>query len=191
MKLKSELAKYSGTIFVFLFVVSSFSYSQDKEAKITLSFENRDSVNLCKAYVSSGDSAVKEVSVKLFVQGMFSQLQIGKDASTNEEGIANFYLAKDIRADKNGRITVIAKIEDDENYANTETKETIVWGIKKVIADSENSERAFWASRNRAPIYLIIIADLIIFGVWGTLVYVIIQVFKLKNINKQITTKQI
>lgn len=190
MKSNRLITKYSGTVFVFLFVLFAYSYAQDKKAKINLSFENRDSVNICKVYVSSGDSAVKEVSVKLFIQGMFSQLQIGRDAATNEEGIAVFTLSKDIRADGNGKIIVIAKIEDDGNYANTETKAQITWGIKKVVPDSGSLPRSLWASRERAPVYLIIVANLIILGVWGTLIYVIVQVVKLKKLNKHMASKK-
>ena len=127
--------KLIGTLFAFLLILSLSLIAQDKEARITLSFEKHDSLYVCKAHVSSNDSAAKDAGVKLFVQRMYSLLPIGRSVATNEEGISNFNFPKDIPADRNGKLTVVAKIEDDENYANTETKAEIDWGVARANSD--------------------------------------------------------
>lgn len=177
--------KFSGLFFIIFMICTVVLNAQDKEAKITLAFENGDSLKICKAAVTSNDSAVKEVAVKLYVQRMFSLLPVG-DGTTDDEGIVNFEFPNDIPADQNGKLTIIAKIEDDENYKNTETRAEIDWGLKRNSVDSESAERSLSASRDKAPIYFIVATNLIIIGIWGTLIYVVLQIFKIKKISKHL-----
>ena len=172
-----------------LLLMSTCLVAQDKEAKITLHIEKKDTVYVCSARVTSADSVVTDVSVKLFIQRMFSLLTVGRDATTNEEGIAHFNLPSDIPCDLDGKLTVVAKIEDDENYVNTETKTTVDWPVKRAAADPQDNGRALWASRDKAPIYLILASNIILIGIWGTLIYVITQIFRLKKIAKRSVTK--
>ncbi len=167
----------------FIFV-SLFSFAQEKEAKMTLSFEMEDSTKVCKVQVISEEKPVSEVAVKIYVQRLFSQLPVGDDATTDENGIAKINFPEDIPGDEKGNLTVIAKIEDDENYGTLETKENINWGIPKVKA--EEMGRSLYASRENAPIYFIVVSNLIILGIWGTLIYVITQIFKIKKISKHL-----
>jgi hypothetical protein len=165
------------------------SIAQNKVSKMQLSFEKKDTLNICKVHVTSGDSVVRDVSVKLFVQRMFSELPVGKSISTNEGGIAAFIFPKDIPADRNGKLVVIAKITDDENYGNAETKAEINWGTQRPASNAEDSERTLWASRGLAPVFLIIASNLIILSVWGTLIYVVVQAFRIKKIGKKLINK--
>ena len=61
----------------------TFSFAQDKEAKITLTFEKVDSLNVCKAFVTSEGQPVIEVPVKLSVKRLFSKLPIGDAIPTD------------------------------------------------------------------------------------------------------------
>ena len=77
--------------------------------------------------------------------------------------------------------TVFAKIEDDENYRNSETKGEINWGVIIKADDDGTSDRTLWGSGDRAPIYLIIASKAILLTIWGALIYVVIQIFRLKK----------
>jgi len=176
--------KYIFSLIAGLIFASSFSLAQENEAKMTLSFEKEDSVNFCRVFVTSGDKPVSEVSVKIYVQRLFGLLPVGDDVSTDENGIASFEFPNDIPGDDKGTLTVIAKIEDDDNYGSLETKGYISWGVPKTkITDMG---RSLSASRENAPIYFIIVSNLIILGIWGTLIYVITQIFKIKRISKHL-----
>jgi len=56
-------------------------------------------------------------------------------------------------------------------------------GVIKVATDADKNERSLSASRERAPIYFMVTSDLIIAGIWGTLIYIVFQVFKIKSIS--------
>jgi hypothetical protein len=170
----------------FLFTIG-ISFAQEKAANMTLKFEKEDSINVCKVIVKSEDLPVSEVSVKLYVQRLFSLLPIGKSVSTDENGIASFNFPNDIPGDENGKLTIIAKIEDDENYGTLEAKGNANWGLPKTKVNE--LERSLSGSRARAPIYFIIVSNLIIIGIWGTLIYVIFQLFKIRKISKHLIKK--
>ncbi len=163
-------------------LICSNNFAQDKQAELKLSFAKEDSLNVCKVNVVSEGQPVAEVSVKLFVKRLFGLLPVGEE-STDETGVASFEVPNDIPADASGKLTIIAKIEDDENYENVETEAAVNWGVIIKDDDSVKLDRSLSASRENAPIYFIIVSNLIIAGIWGTIFYVILQVFKIKRIS--------
>ncbi|WP_269243258.1 hypothetical protein [Flavobacterium limnophilum] len=170
---------------MFLFSIA-ISNAQDKEAKITLTFEKADSLYVCKALVTSEGIQVSEVPVNLSVKRLFGNLPIGEAIATDSTGVATFDFPIDIPS-RDGKLTIYAKIVDDENYRNTETSGVANWG-KVVVSDNSNiEERSIAAGRDKAPIYFITASLLIIFLIWGTLIYAVLQVFKIKRLGKNAT----
>lgn len=168
-----------------LIVLCLFSFfvnlqAQDVEAKLKMEFV-KDSLITCNVYVTSSDTVARNVEVLLFVKRLYSQMQIGDAASTDENGMATFEFPKDIPSDANGKLLVIAKIEDNEIYANTEISQSTKWGIPRATITA--ADRSLSGSRDNAPIYFIIAANLIIVLIWGTLLYAILQVFKIRKLN--------
>ncbi len=173
-----------------LVVLLGFSgplFAEGDDAKIVLTFEKRDSINTCKALVTSNDTPVKEIEVKLYVQRMFSLLPVGDAVATDEEGISSFEFPNDIPADLDGKLTVFAKVEDDENLGNLEAKGQIDWGAPRLSNDI--MERSLSGSRSNAPWILTIVSNIIILGIWGTLVYVVTQLFKIKKLSRHLAKK--
>jgi len=159
------------------------SFAQDKEAKITLTFEKIDSLNVCKALVISEGRPVVEVPVNLSVKRLFSRLPIGDAIATDSTGVATFEFPNDIPS-KNGKLTIFASIVEDENYMDTETSSEVNWGTVVVTDNSNVDERSFSAGRDRAPIYFIAISLIILGLIWGTLLFAVLQVFKIKKLGK-------
>lgn len=168
--------------FMILFSIAT-SFAQDKEAKITLTFEKVDSLNVCKAFVTSEGQPVIEVPVKLSVKRLFTKLPIGDAIATDSTGVATFEFPNDIPS-KNGKLTIFANIVEDENYMDTEASGEVNWGTIVVSDNSNVDERSFSAGRDRAPIYFIATSLIIIGLIWGTLLYAVLQVFKIKKLGK-------
>ncbi|WP_395051574.1 hypothetical protein [Flavobacterium sp.] len=171
---------FIATCIMILFSITS-TYAQDKEAKITLTFEKADSLYVCKAMVTSEGKPVVEVPVNLSVKRLFSNLPIGDAVATDSTGIATFEVPQDIPS-RNGKLTIFANIVDDENYMNTEASGEVNWGTIVVTDNSNVGERSIAAGRDEAPIYFIIASLLAIALVWGTLLYAVLQVFKIKKL---------
>jgi len=171
---------FIATCIIILFSLTTLN-AQDKEAKITLTFEKADSLYVCKALVTSEGIPVSEVPVNLSVKRLFGNLPIGDAIATDSTGVATFEFPQDIPS-RDGKLTIFAKIVDDENYMNTETTGIVTWG-KVVVSDNSNVEdRSIAAGRDKAPIYFITASLLIIFLIWGTLIYAVLQVFKIKRL---------
>jgi hypothetical protein len=172
------------TCLVMLFSMTT-TFAQDKEAKITLTFEKVDSLNVCKALVLSEDIPVKDVSVQLSVKRLYSNLKLGDAIATDSTGVATFEVPQDIPS-RNGKLVIFANIADDENYMNTEASGEVKWGTVVVSDNSNVEERSISAGRDGAPIYFIVSSLIVIGLVWGFLIYAVLQVFKIKRLGSTI-----
>ncbi|HEY4799833.1 MAG TPA: hypothetical protein VII99_12205 [Bacteroidia bacterium] len=144
------------------------------EQTIKLSFVDNDSVKICKAVVMVNDTQpVKKVAVNFFAKRAFGLLPLAPPEKTDESGEASVNFPKGLPGDSTGNVTVIARLEDDEEILD---QKDISWG-KKVKYENEITQQAIWASRSHAPTYLIIIANAIILGIWGTMGYIVFLLF--------------
>jgi hypothetical protein len=164
-----------------------YSGAQEKEAIMTLSFAKVDASDVCNVLVVSEGKPVADITVKLFVERLFGLLPIGKDVTTDEMGLATFEFPANIPFNSDGKLIVLAKVEDDENYGSFEIKSETNIGVKEDLTKLEKAERSLSGSRDNAPIYFIVASISIIIGIWGTLIYVVLQIFKIKR-KKTITT---
>ncbi len=171
---------FIATCIMILFSMANI-FAQDKEAKITLTFEKADSLYVCKALVTSEGIPVNEVPVNLSVKRLYSNLPIGDAVATDSTGVATFEFPQDIPS-RNGKLIIFATIVDDENYMNAETKAEVNWGTVVVSDNSSVKERSIAAGRDGAPIYFIISSLLVIGLFWGILIYAVVQVFKIKRL---------
>lgn len=160
-----------------------FMLQAQDEANMKMEFSVEDSVKTFKVTVMAADTVVKETEVKLYVERLFCLFPVGTQ-STDESGVATFEFPNDIPANLSGRLKVIAKIEDNDNFANTEVSNEVAWGVprKKV----EDLGRSLAASRGHAPIYLMVFAYAIVIGIWGTMIYVILQLLKIRKISRHL-----
>lgn len=164
--------------------ISTSLFSQD--AKIELSLRLQDSVKYCTAKVTCADTAVKGVTMKFYAKRTFSLLAVA-EGTTDDNGILESVFPNDIIGDSLGNVTVVAKITEDDNYGTVETSSVVKWGLKPKITDDISIERTLASSRGNAPIILIIVANTIIIGIWGTLFYIILQLFKIRRNSKKMS----
>jgi hypothetical protein len=112
---------------------------------------------------------------------MYSLLPVGKTVATDSTGVARIDFPKDLPGDKNGMLTVIAKIESDEHYGSVETESEVKWGVPLNNETFPWNERSLSASREKAPTFLVIASISIILVIWGTICYIIFQLFRIKR----------
>ncbi|HRG67945.1 MAG TPA: hypothetical protein PLS73_03810 [Saprospiraceae bacterium] len=159
------------------------------KAKIKLDTLFEDEMRKVVAHVYTLEDTnwipAKDVEIKIGVQRLASVLPINKEASltTDSSGQAvTEFVLDSIPGDVNGNIQLIAKIEDHELYGNLETKFQVPWGKSSHFVNSHFEGRSLWARGDRVPIWLAFLAYTIIFSVWGTLIYLIIQVLKIRRV---------
>lgn len=82
--------------------------------------------------------------------------------------------------DKNGILTLVAKIDDNDLYGNLQTEMRVPWGsVAKPGFSIDN--RTLWGVRSRTPLWLLFMAYSIFFSVWAVLVYLILQLRLIKK----------
>lgn len=130
--------------------------------------------------------AAKDVEVKIGIARLGSVLAVGDEETytTDSTGTAVAEFKKDsLPGDEKGNIMLVAKVEDNEQYGNLIVEKKVAWGVNKKLPDNFNA-RTLWATRDKAPGWLLFMAYSIIIGVWGTLLYLVWQLIKIKKLGK-------
>lgn len=159
------------------------------KARIELSLEKEDSVKTIRAKVLAQQMGnwieVPGIEVKLMIRRLLSDLPAGEEEiyTTDENGELSVEFTMQIPGDANGKIMIGAKIEDNEMYGNLIATKGSDWGLPQ-IADESFDKRTLWATRDKTPLWLLIFPNLIIAGVWGTILYLIYQIAQIRKIGK-------
>ncbi len=133
---------------------------------------------------------VPELELKIGVKRLNSMLGIGEEESytTDEHGIATAEFNLDsLPGDAAGNIIVMAKVEDNESYGNLQAEKEIPWGAP-TMSKTRFGERSLWATGDKVPYWLLALAGFIISMVWGTLIYLIMQLWKIRSMGLRKTS---
>lgn len=159
------------------------------KAKITVDttiVDNAKSITV-KVLESKGDNwvPVKDVEVKIGIQRMNSVLPVGKEATytTDSTGEVTAEFKRDsLPADK-GLLTLVVNVEDNDKYGNLILEQSLPWGVNLQKADDWN-RRTLFSTRFRTPIWLLFMAYSIMAAVWGVLIYLLIQIARIRKLGK-------
>jgi len=151
-------------------------------AKMVLAFDTEKKQLF--ATVTDSVSGVKKplanVSIKLFIKRTFGNLPLG-NSQTNNLGIAYFNIPQDIPGDTIGKLSFIAKTEGNskELSSTIDEKLGVITNPKRLL-----DERAWWNVNKMAPIWLILLYLSGVAGAGVTVVYILLQLRKIKKINQ-------
>ena len=131
---------------------------------------------------------VKGVELILAVRRMASDLPINETPTftTDSTGkVSGDFKRDSIPGDAKGNITLVAKIVDNDQYGNLLIEKTVPWGAKFVPVSTFNN-RTLFATRNKAPVWLLFIAYSVAITVWGILVMLIFNLFKIRKLGQEV-----
>lgn len=155
------------------------------KSKITLDTADDKNVKLTfSEWKDDKWSPVKGVEFKIGVKRLLSELGISEAESYTTDSLgqitAEFKITK-LPGDEKGNLTLVAKAEDNDTYGNLRFEKTVPWGVKPNIEGGAIG-RALWGGRFHSPVWLMFIAYSIVLGVWGTLIYLIFMIFRIRAI---------
>jgi len=130
---------------------------------------------------------VKGVDVILAVRRLGADLPINEKPTftTDSTGKASGDFKRDsIPGDAKGNITLVAKIVDNDQYGNLLIEKTVPWGAKFVPVNHFN-ERTLFATRAKAPVWLLLMACSIIIAVWAVLIMLVLNLRRIKKLGKE------
>lgn len=157
-----------------------------KDISIDMKLEENDSVRTVfitatkfaknKEIVPLGD-----IEVNIFVKRLYSDLLIGKAFLDPETGEGSLEFPV-IPGDSVGDITVIARIDNSEEFGTIEKRSIVKWGTP-VVYQYNRIGPALWSSH--APIWMTITLYIFLAGVWFHLILIFRRLIKVKKIGKQ------
>lgn len=159
------------------------------KAKINIDTSSEESTRSITVQVMKYENAewlpAGEVELKVGIQRLGGVLSAGDEETytTDSTGTVTVELTKDsLPGDKNGNIILIAKAEDNDQYGNLQAEKTVPWGASLNTDNNFFDQRKLWSTNFKTPLWLLFMACSIIIGVWGTIVYLILQIIKIKRL---------
>lgn len=132
----------------------------------------------------------QSTDVRIVVKRLLGNLPVGEEETytTDSSGMVIAEFMRDsLPGDSEGFFTLMARTDESDLYGNIFTEKIVPWGVTAIIDDSF-THRSLWAPRNKSPIWLLIIAYGIILFVWVTLIYLIIQILKVRKLGRDTTS---
>jgi hypothetical protein len=167
-------------------VISDFSITKARVQIDTSSADGFKSITVTIKKQEKGEWApAADVEMRIGVKRLGGILSAGDDATytTDSTGIVSVEFKKDsLPGDEKGNIILAAKIEDNEFFGNLQEEKVVHWGKAQKADHSFYEKRTLWTTRFRTPYWLLIIATTVIVSVWGTLLYLIFQLFKIRKL---------
>lgn len=153
-----------------------------KDAAIEAKLVTIDSVNYVTATLTdkSTDSLLIGESLKVQVQRLFKNLPIGEEFNeTDEDGTILVTLPEGIPG-VDGKIAIEVVLSESDEFGTI--KAIVIAPIGKHIVDESTfDQRTMWSPRNKTPLFLLIFPNLLIFGIWGIIIYLILNLIKINK----------
>lgn len=162
------------------------------KSKITLDTLNSDGtrslVVKVEKKVNNAWVPASDVEMKVGVSRLAGSILSAGDEdtyTTDSTGSVTVELKKlKLTGDKNGMITLAARVDKNDNFGNLLVEKSVKWGVPLVTDTSFFHQRSLWSTRTRTPYWLLFMAYSIIIGVWGTLIYLVRQLLVIKKLGK-------
>ncbi len=127
--------------------------------------------------------AVKDVETKLIIQRSVGNLSVGdkETYSTDSTGQATAEFKNvTIPGDTAGNIILVAKTEENESYGSISIEKKVKWGTSFIPVNTFD-RRTLFATRDKAPLWLLFLAGSIFITVWSVIVYLVVQIGKIRK----------
>jgi len=153
-----------------------------KDAAIDAKLVTIDSVNYVSATLidKSTDSLIIGQSLKVQIQRLFKNLPIGEEFNeTDEDGTILVTIPEGIPG-VDGMLAIEVILSESDEYGTI--KAIVSAPIGKVIVDESTfDQRTMWSPRSKTPLFLLIFPNILTFGIWGIIIYLILNLIKINK----------
>lgn len=162
----------------------SFLGQEMEKATISLSFSEEDATHIIIAKATDLNGVpIEDLELYFYIQRTFSLLPFGDFFNaTDENGIVEVEVPKDIPGDSNGNLHMYVKIMDADAYEDQSIAFIKNWGIPTEL-DTSTEKRSLWAAGANAPLSLIVIVSCMIIAVWYIIFLILYKLFRISQIS--------
>ncbi|MBK5209856.1 MAG: hypothetical protein JJE44_10220 [Flavobacteriaceae bacterium] len=152
-----------------------------KNANIDAKLVTIDSINYITATFidKSTDSVLVGRLLKVQIQRQFKPLLIEEFNETDESGTILVPIPEGIPG-VDGNIAIEVLISDSDEFGTVKSIVNAPIG-EPFVDESTFDERTMWSPRNKTPLFLLIFPNLLTFGIWGIIIYLIANLFKISK----------
>ena len=154
-----------------------------RDADITANIITKDSTDFVTATLKDTylDSLLVGHSLDVQVQRLFNPLKISEEFNnTDDNGMILVPVEEGIPG-VNGNLTLEVVLNDSDDYGTVKTLIHAPLGVP-IIEESTYDQRTLWSPRDKTPIFILVFANLLIFGIWGMLLYLMYNLFKISKL---------
>jgi len=153
-----------------------------KNADITAKMVLKDSINYIKAKLSDPltNNPIIEQDLTIQVQRLFGPLILGEEFNTTDDDGAIFVAIEEGIPGVDGILTFEIVLNDSDDYGTIKALVTAPIGTT-IVDESTFDDRTMWSPRNKTPIFMLIFPNLLIVGIWGLIVYLIINLLRISK----------
>ncbi|MDX1685490.1 MAG: hypothetical protein R3275_09650 [Saprospiraceae bacterium] len=193
---RKSLKYDSSFVFIAVFEGNDEYRSADADVEIRnaiskITFEEKDSLRYIKYFVGTpADSAhhyvpAEGVEARIYVKRLFGLLPISEEFSkTDENGMLTIEFPGDIKGDENGEVIVVGKVNDHFEFGNLQYAATSNWA-EPLAEEDLLKGRELWSAAANAPYPLVLAVNVMLLGIWGTIVYIIYQMIRIKRLGAE------
>lgn len=122
-------------------------------------------------------TAIPDATVGLYVKRSFFPMKIG-EGKTEADGTVSIEVPKTIKGDSVGNLTLLGRLEENEDYGMLESAVVKDWGIP---VSNKNVElpRALWSSH--PPTWMLVTFIILMTTVWGHYIVIVYELFRLRK----------
>ena len=153
---------------------------QFKDATITAEIITKDSINYISSTLreTSTDSLLVDQSLNVQVQRLFKPLRIGKEFNNTDDNGTIIVPIEEGIPGVDGNLIIEVVLYDSDEYGTVKAMVEAPIGVQ-IVDESTFDQRTMWSPRNKTPIFILVFTNLLIVGIWGIIVYLISNLFKI------------
>ncbi|RLD26771.1 MAG: hypothetical protein DRI70_05225 [Bacteroidetes bacterium] len=154
-----------------------------RNADIKAKLITKDSVNYITAILIdvSKDSLISDEALTVQVQRLFQPLLIGEEFNITDESGTIIVPVEEGIPGVDGNIMIEIVLNESDTYGTVKALVNAPVGTP-IVDESTFDERKMWSPRSKTPIFLLVFPNLLIFGIWGFIIYLIINLFKISKV---------
>lgn len=155
------------------------------DAFLEMTLTEKDTVKTISAHVYKlNEKGVKvtvpDVPVEFDVKRLFCLYPVGNE-KTDTTGSCSTDFPSSMPGDKNGKVTVVVRMPENENFGTVEVSKDVNWG-KPLVYEAKPIRGL---GDTDAPLWMVYTLIVLLSGVWGNVVYIIVQIIRINIIGKK------
>ncbi len=151
-----------------------------RDALLDVGISTTDSIPKLTATLTDAFSGepMEAMPLRVQVQRLFRPLRIGEEFyMTDSDGSVTVPVEPGIPG-LNGLITLEVVLTESEDYGSVKALVESPLG-EPIKNHSTFNERTMWSPPSKTPLFLLIVPNLLILGIWGAIVFLVINLFKI------------